>query len=634
MPVVDVRSVACGEVPSGWPLLSTDEEVLAPFLGCTTPAAFLALQRTADMPQLVASLSDWNAVRLGALGPLEVEAANVLLKKRVVFLATAAEKYGPGQAEVLALFVLHTAFDDEVRDVLRLLAEDKLLKRALGGMEGVHAELQWRGLGLEAFPERDFRASDLARGLGNAADDVASSIPLVGGSRSVDASSLHRQLPPPYREAYWAVEKAQYLGAFAPGNVALASFDHLTFGVPLGFYSLAAGTAQGGASVAKGEYEAATRQLAPAALMVGLYAGGTGARAFREAGFARREGARLQATVSRVEALKTVLDRLEAQAGGSAVSELARHVQQSREAALLVAEWGEAGALALHEARGNPAQAQATLAVRHGEPARATPTRGGGGKSGGGPSLAPESAGIPAEVAEAKFRQVEAEAGGARLSMDLAALKKHREALLKTAPPAAEVHPLWSDYLSYLEKRAAEIEQGTASKGPLPWSGYQLVRDLFARGLTFERDMVVLLEADAALPRAQRRWFKDFEKPRIETHVGVAKADLRFSDVLVIEELRPAVKSPRVETFSLKSRDLRTLREDPLTAQIVADAKAALAYYGETLSIRRPGLEMEVQVGRVRLVYEATLRPENPKTAKAAVDAAREVVPEVEVLFQ
>ncbi|MFY2558029.1 hypothetical protein ACN469_10395 [Corallococcus terminator] len=632
--VVDVMSGACGEVAPGWPRLSTDEEVLAPFLACTTPAAFLALQRKTDMARLVESLSAWNAVRLGALGPLEAKAARALLKKRVVFLATAAEKYGPGQAEILALFVIHTAFDDEVRDVLRLLAEDKLLKRALGGMEVVRAELVGRGLDLEDFPERDFLASDIARGLSRATDDVASSIPLVGGSRSVGASSLPRQLPPAYREAYWAVEKAQYLGAFAPGNVALAAFDHLTFGVPLGFYALAAGTAHGGASLAKGEYEEATRQLAPSALLVGLYAGGKGARGFREAGLVRQERTRLQATVTRVEALKAVLDRLEAQAGASAVGELARYFQQSREAALLVVEWGEAGALALHEARGNPAQAQAMLAVRYGEPSRATPAKGGAGKSSGRPSLPPESAGIPAEVAEAKFRQVEAEAGGARMSMDVAALKKHREALLRTVPPGADVHPLWHDYLSYLEKRAAEIEQGTASKGPLQWSGYQFVRELFARGLSFERDMVVLLRADAALPRAQRTWLRDFNQPRIETHVGVAKADLRFADVLVIEELRSAVQSPRVETFSLKSRDLRTLKEDPLTAQIVADGKAALAYYGETLSIRRPGLEMEVQVGRIRLVYEATLRPENSKIAKAAVEAARDVVPEVEVLFQ
>ena len=96
---------ACGEVPSGWPRLDSDDEVLAPFLACTTPAAFLALQGQVDMPRLVEALSDWNAVRLGALGPLEAEAARVLLKKRAAFLSTVVEKHGvakvrvPGQAE-------------------------------------------------------------------------------------------------------------------------------------------------------------------------------------------------------------------------------------------------------------------------------------------------------------------------------------------------------------------------------------------------------------------------------------------------------------------------------------------------------------------------------------------------------
>jgi hypothetical protein len=362
--VVGALAGVCGDVPTGWPHLDSEDEVLAPFLECTTPAAFLALQRQADMPRLVEALSDWNAVRLGALGPLEAEAARVLLKKRAAFLSTAVEKHGLAKAEVLALFVLHTSHDDEVRQLLRLLAEDKLLKRALGAMEVVREELRQRGMALSDFPERDFRGGDIARGLGRAVDDVAASIPLVGGSRSIDASALPAQLPPPYQEAYREVENAQFLGAFAPSNVALALFDSLTFGVPLGFYHLAAGTAQGGASLAQGEYEEATRQLAPAALMVGLYAGGKGARAFREAGLSRQEGARLQAVVSRVESLKAVLERLEVRVGESAVGELARYFQQSREAAILVGEWGEAGALALYESRGNvPKARQAMMSV-------------------------------------------------------------------------------------------------------------------------------------------------------------------------------------------------------------------------------------------------------------------------------
>ena len=45
-----------------------------------------------------------------------------------------------------------------------------------------------------------------------------------------------------------------------------------------------------------------------------------------------------------------------------------------------------------------------------------------------------------------------------------------------------------------------------------------------------------LLQADAALPKAQRRFLQDFEQPRIETNVGVAKpgeSGVRYADVLV-----------------------------------------------------------------------------------------------------
>ncbi|NVJ18991.1 hypothetical protein [Myxococcus sp. AM010] len=634
--VVGALAGVCGDVPTGWPHLDSEEAVLAPFLECTTPAAFLALQRQADMPRLVEALSDWNAVRLGALGPLEADAARVLLKKRAAFLATAAQKHGPAKAEVLALFVLHTSHDDEARQLLRLLAEDKLLKRALGAMEVVREELKERGLALAEFPERSFRGGDIARGLGRAVDDVAASIPLVGGSRSVEASALPARLPPPYQEAYREVENAQLLGAFAPGNVALASFDALTFGLPLGFYHLVAGTAQGGASLAKGEYEEATRQLAPAALMVGLYAGGKGARALREAGVSRLERARLQAVVSRVEALRAVLERLEARVGERGVGALARYLQQDRDAAILVAEWGESGALALYEARGNVAQAQGTLAVRYREPPSAASTGAGSGRKGGTrPSLPPEAAGLPAEVAEAKFKQWEAEFPGARLTMDVAELTKHREALRRAAPAEVAAEPLWADYVAYLETRAAEITKGIAEKGPLKWAGYQLLRDRYARGLAFERKMVALLEADAALPRAKRKWLKDFDRPRIVTHVGVAKADLRFADVLVIEEGPTAGPMPRVETFSLKSRDLSSMKEKPLQSQLVEDARAALRYYGETLSIRRPELVQKTQVQRVRVIYEGgRLKPQDLDALERSVMKAESEVAGVEVQFQ
>ncbi|WP_233597299.1 hypothetical protein [Corallococcus sp. CA041A] len=376
--------------------------------------------------------------------------------------------------------------------------------------------------------------------------------------------------------------------------------------------------------------------MAPAALMVGLYAGGKGARALREAGVSRLERARLQAVVSSVESLKAVLERLETRIGESAVGELARYFQQDRDAAILVAEWGEAGALALHEARGNVAQAQATLAVRYREPPSAASAGGGSGRRDGTrPSVPPEAAGLPAEVAEAKFKQLEAEFPGERLSMNAVELTRHRQDLQKAAPAEVKVEPLWDDYVAYLETRAAEIKQGIAEKGPLKWAGYRLVRDRYARGLAFERMMVALLEADAVLPRAQRRWLKDFDQPRIETHVGVAKADLRFADVLVIEEGRAAGPTPRVETFSFKSRDLKLLDNDALVAQMTTDARNALRYYGGKLEVLRKGIRQSAQVQRVRLVYEGGgLKPKKAETLEAAMGEAQDKVSGVEVVVQ
>ncbi|HLM45611.1 MAG TPA: hypothetical protein VK458_17185, partial [Myxococcaceae bacterium] len=142
----DAQSPAtCGgrTTPLGWPDFSSgDEELLAPFFSCTSPAEFVALQQRVDMPRLVEALDDWGAVRLGALGPVREDAAHLLQRKRANFLVTACVRYGLLHAEVFALFVLHSAYDDEVNAVLRLLAGDKRLGQTLALMPSVRDELE------------------------------------------------------------------------------------------------------------------------------------------------------------------------------------------------------------------------------------------------------------------------------------------------------------------------------------------------------------------------------------------------------------------------------------------------------------------------------------------------------------
>jgi hypothetical protein len=618
--------------------------VLAPFLRCASPAGFVALQRAVDMPRLVESLPDWDAVRLGALGPLlDARASAVLGHKRAAFLVSATEKYGVPYAEVFALFLLHAAFDDEVRELLALLARDRQLESTLGRMATVREELERRGLGLTRTPERQSRAGDVLRGLGQAGRDGLATSRVVAEARYSDFSAKRAHLPPAYRHALDELERELMAGRFSPGNMALGSFDELTFGVPLGFYHLVAGTLQGAGSLAAGEYEQATRELAPAALLVGLYAGGRGAHAVREASLPGREGIRLPSLKPRLEALKAVAQRLEARLGRGAMGALARHVQASREGALLVAEWGEAGAAALHEAKGNAAKAHAWLAEAKAERAGPTLSRGGAAKEPAGVAArVREAAGYTREALEAKLRRAELESAGARLPADVTLLKRQQPARDAPPPGVREGSALWSEYVEYRARRLAELEGGQSTKGPLRWEGYREMRGLFARGLDFERLMVAQLRADAARPRALRQWLQDFEAPRIETHVGVWKpgTGLRFTDVLVIEERPPPGQPPRVETFSFKSRNLSQLGATPLMTQLLEDASEALSYYGQTLTIRRRSLNpaggpVQVQVQHVRLIYEGgDLMPGNTEGWNRAVSGVQRKLNGVEVLRQ
>jgi len=67
---------------------------------------------------------------------------------------------------------------------------------------------------------------------------------------------------------------------------------------------------------------------------------------------------------------------------------------------------------------------------------------------------------------------------------------------------------------------------------------------------------------------------------------------------------------------------------------MIADAKEALDYYGETLDIRRPGIELHVEIQRVRLIYEGGKLKPRELDMTEAIRITEQNVPRVEVLFQ
>ncbi|ATB35429.1 hypothetical protein CYFUS_000842 [Cystobacter fuscus] len=650
---------ACGGqvLPPGWPDFSSEDRraLLAPFLACSSPADFLALQQRVDMPRLVMRLDDWGAVRLGSLGPVREEAAGVLNRKRTSFLLQSPEHYGAANAEVLAHFVLDSSHDDDLGDILTLLARDKRLQEVLELLPSLGPALEEREIKPSAHAERDFQWSDVGRGMARAGRDALSTIPLVEGaqSRLMELSTIREQLPPPYQEALDVVEREQLERRFSKGHLAVGLLDHMTFGVPLGFYSLVAGTGHGAYALGQGRYEQAVRELTPAVLLVTVYAGGKGARFLSEArgstGGAPRVPGGLEVMESRVKGFQEVARQWKARLGVEGLRELARDIQASREAGRFVAVGGADAALALREARGDVARAQAMMSKARPESTVSSTVGRPGLKtvsaaehSGSLSSLVDHEAGLTQQVVEAKLAAAEIESTSPRLPNDVAVLEKQRPAL-DASPPGAQDNPRWREYVAYYERRMGELKEGKTVKGPLRWAAYETMWNGFTRGLVFERFMVKLLRADAKLPRAQRRFLGDFDKPRIESYVGVRKTDtgLRYADVLIVEEGELAGPPRRVETLSLKSRNLSGLEPDALAAQMIEDAKEALRKYGQTLDIRRDSLQpllregSEVPVQRVRLIYEGgDLMPNEADVLNAAVESTRAIVPGVEVSFQ
>jgi hypothetical protein len=340
----------------------------------------MELQSRVDMARLVDGLDDWSAVRLGALGPLRVGHGS-LNRKRANFLVAACREYGIARAEVFALFIIHAAFTDDLHEVLVLLARDKRLEQTVSRMGAAREVLRRRGLDLTGYADRPERAGDIIRGLSDAADEALATSELRRGAVALKFDAQRRQLPSAYQQVLDVLEREEMAAAFSPGNVIRGSLDALTFGVPLGFYNLVAGTCQGVYSLSQGRYEQATRELSAAATLVVLYAGGKAVRyatnATGGAGASHVWTRRLRLPELGLERFAEVAERLGERLGGDGMRQLARYIQSSREAAILVYEAGEAGALALHEARGNVARAQAWMAEA--KPGRTNPVAGMGG---------------------------------------------------------------------------------------------------------------------------------------------------------------------------------------------------------------------------------------------------------------
>jgi len=220
------------------------------------------------------------------------------------------------------------------------------------------AELARRGLKLSDFLEREERLSDVGRGLGRTARDLMRTSELSKGARFMNfhcaAPPVAAALPGPPSRRWMRRWRGR---AGSPATPALGCFDFMTFGVPVGIYSLVVGTAEGVRLAVEWRVrEGHPGSLAPAALMVGPVRGRQGvARPLRVRGpGVERAAPPRRGGVCASPPLRELVGQLQGAVGGErrrAAGPLPS--RRSGRAAVLVAAGGEPAALALYEAEGN-----------------------------------------------------------------------------------------------------------------------------------------------------------------------------------------------------------------------------------------------------------------------------------------
>jgi hypothetical protein len=347
-----------------------------------SPSEFIEIQEHLDMSAVIGYLSDWDAVQVGALGPL-LEGAEKLNQKRAEFIVEISHDYGIARAQVFVVFMFNAMFSDDMKSVLRLLADDKRMGATIEHMPEVKKIIAERGISLDEYKDRGSTFGDFFRGLGRGFKDFFRSSEIERGKTATRYYGRKEALPPEYQAILSEIERLEVEQAMTPGNILLGGVDYLTFGIPMGLYGLVAGTVGGVGDLARGDYEKAGYKLTGAVMVLGTYLGVRTYRAatkpkpstttvlgpegsgqFQIKGFQGpipKEVARLGAILELNAQGQAVGGLLISRYGQQGVIDLARYVQADSKAAVLVYQRGVPALDALRQTGGDAARASALL---------------------------------------------------------------------------------------------------------------------------------------------------------------------------------------------------------------------------------------------------------------------------------
>lgn len=346
-----------------------DAVVYRVFEAARDSGGFVALTDRLDMPRVLRSVGPWTAVRIGSLGPI-TSGADLLNGHRRDLIWEAVEQYGLDRAQIFVLWIVDSTQDDQIIEVLRLLAADRRLSRTVGAMPAVRERLVSRGIDLGAIPDRRFEAGDLLRGAWGAVDDILSSSPAVREGRGSAYYFRQLDLPEPYQQALGEMDQRTFEQTMNPsaGALVYGGADYLTFGMLSGVHGGVTGIASGIGHLWQGEWEDAVRTLlVPAAMIATLI--GLRIRARRSAAAAAAGEATATLTVEQALARlepesATALRGLMIELGEARIKAVAAMVEASSDAAAFVGRHKQAGVVALADAAGDIAAAEALLVER------------------------------------------------------------------------------------------------------------------------------------------------------------------------------------------------------------------------------------------------------------------------------
>lgn len=248
---------AMGEDKSG-----TDSAIVDIFKSVKSSSEFIEIQEHLNMEKVFDYLTDWSAVQIGSLGPVD-KGKQKLNEKRKSYIVDRVMELKMPLAEPFVHFVFNSMYTDDMDQVLILLSKDSRLGQTVGQMPEVKKIIAARGLKLEDYHES---GGSFFRGMGQGLEDFLTSGELAQGGKALTLDTQTMDLPPEYQNIVHETRMAQIKEGFS--NMGYGAFDYLTFGIPSGIYGLGKNTISGFSNLAQGNYETAGYELTGAAIVV------------------------------------------------------------------------------------------------------------------------------------------------------------------------------------------------------------------------------------------------------------------------------------------------------------------------------------------------------------------------------